>query len=320
MKNRGGHNNQTSNKEEIARYEENVEKLESENRLLVNNYHDLVFQLEELEIENEFYKNEIADENGENGENDLDFQQIEEMKQKLYKLRKERAIAECKSEYTNQLLKEHQEDLKFLQMEVSDLENFKNGNDEPQALMEMLEAKKREVQIYTDQLSILLNEEKERMDGIRKLDSTFRKRGQMKPLTDTWRDEKSKIIEKHQQAEDEASRASTEHRTVVEELENTKASFFENIGATEEEIKKAIFAEINYNSNEIMNHLQESISAEVEERKMLQEQLERIRATTVYIKNHRDELISRQKKQFELASSRKRLQLLQNELDRIHKQ
>ena len=78
-----------------------------------------------------------------------------------------------------------------------------------------------------------------------------------------------------------------------------------------------MFAELECNSNPVVVHLQNTIAAEIEYNNILEAELNEVREATDYIKKYRETCFKRGKNQYELESSRKRIELLQDQLNRI---
>jgi hypothetical protein len=85
----------------------------------------------------------------------------------------------------------------------------------------------------------------------------------------------------------------------------------------EEELRTALGAELDLLTNDGVAVLRAALEAEVANRVELERELEQARQGAAVVQGHHEEVIERNRKQFELAANRQRLRVLHEALEAI---
>ena len=295
-----------------------IHQLEADNRKVSNRYQDLEFQLEEVQIRNEFLNKSNIYQSLSDGKttNDID---INELKQNLITLRREKRDEEERFKYSQYILQEKAADIEFLQFEMDELNSRIDSTfpDEQKALESQLKEMNKELKTNEDRLTILRKEESDAKETMKKRETFMKGHNSPKQPPINWVDERNETLKKQQKMNQKINHLNEKQKELYDHLTALKAQFYVDLGIDEKELRKILLAEFECNSNPIAINLQNAIAAEIEYNNILESELDEVRATTDYIKKYRETCFNRGKNQFELESSRKRIELLQEQLNKI---
>lgn len=295
-----------------------IQQLEAENRKIINKYQDLEFQLEEAQTRNEILnKSNLHQSMSDNLPADnID---INEMKQNVISLRREKRDEEEKFKYSQFILQEKAADLEFLQFEMNEINPRVDSSspEEQKALENRLKEMNKELKTNEDRLTILRKEEADAKDNMKKREIVMKGHNSPKQPPINWSEERNEMIKKQQKMNTKINHLNEKQRELFDHLTALKAQFYVDLGIDEKELRKILLAEYECNSNPTAINLQNAIAAEIEYNNILESELDEVRATTDYIKKYRETCFNRGKNQFELESSRKRIELLQEQLNQI---
>ncbi|KAK8892137.1 hypothetical protein M9Y10_029360 [Tritrichomonas musculus] len=298
-----------------------IQKLEADNRKVANKYQDLEFQLEEVQVKNELLNklnsNDVSNDDEFNDQIDLD-----ELKQSVISLRREKRDEEERFKYSQYVLQEKSADIEFLQFEMNELNliapRIDSSSPEVQkALEKQLKEMNEELKTNEDRLTILRKEESDAKENMKKREIVMKGHNSAKPLPANWTEERNEILKKQQKMNNKLNHLNEKQRELLDQLTNLKTQFYTDLEIDDKELKKTLVAELECNSNPAAANLQNAIAAEIEYNNILESELNEVRATTEYIKKYRETCFNRGKNQFELESSRKRIELLQEQLNKI---
>ena len=302
-----------------------IQKLEAENRLLTINLEDLEFSLEEETVKKEFLKKQESQNGNKNDENDETNQKshfnVDELKQTVYDLTKQKKDLESRVNYSKYRYEEKKADFEFMQLEISELKSINSSVDEQQLLEKQLSEMEEELRTNGERLTILLNEEKNANDSIKAREDSIKNSKSLyngkHSVQNNWEEERSEVQQRRKQVKHKIAKLEEKEKETNDHLTALKSQFYFELGVDEKELKKAIFAEIEFNTNQTFMNLQNAIATEIEYNNILENELNEVRNATNYIKKYREICFQRGRNQYELESSRKRLELLQEKLDQI---
>lgn len=294
-----------------------IQQLKAGNRILMNRLKDLEFEKEELQIQNEILTKHNS-ESTKQSSNSEDGISIDDLKQTIISLKRQNRDEEEKLNYSQFLLEQKEADIEFLQLEIGELKKNSSYSDELTALDKQLKAMQKEIKNNEDRLTILRKEEADSKDSMKKKEMLFSKSHNTQKLPPSnWIEDRNAMLQQQQTVQHKISHLNEKQRELFDHLTALKAQFYFDFGVDEKELKKILFAELECNSNPVVVHLQNAIAAEIEYNNILEAELNEVREATDYIKKYRETCFKRGKNQYELESSRKRIELLQDQLNRI---
>lgn len=295
-----------------------IQQLEADNRKVVNRYQDLEFQLEEAQVKNEIL-NRSNSRQSLNDDSALSNVDINELKLSVISLRREKRDEEERHKYSQYILQEKMADLEFLQFEMNELNSRVDTSspEEQKSLENQLKEMNKELKTNEDRLTILRKEEADAKENMKKREIVIKGHNSPKQPPSNWIDERNEMIKKQQKMNQKINHLNEKQRELFDHLTALKAQFYVDLGIDEKELRKILLAEFECNSNPTATNLQNAIAAEIEYNNILESELDEVRATTDYIKKYRETCFNRGKNQFELESSRKRIELLQEQLNQI---
>ncbi|OHT10535.1 hypothetical protein TRFO_20122 [Tritrichomonas foetus] len=294
-----------------------IQKLEAENRILKNKFRDLEFELEEATIQNEILTKSLEKPVKSKQIEQQEFN-IDELKQTVLDLTRQKNDEEARSKYSQYVVKEKEADIEFIRLEMSELQSINSSIDEQKSLERQLAEMESELKTNDDQLMILQNEENNAIENMKTRKGSMKNKinHNIKP-PQNWEEERNEIQRRHQQIHHKYEKLEEKERETNDHFTALKSQFYYELGLDEKELKKAIYAEIEFNTNQTVMNLQNSIATEIEYNNILENELNEVRKSTSYIKKYREVCFQRGRNQYVLESSRKRLELLQEKLNEI---